>query len=328
MGLGLLASQKKGGRNLSPHERAQIKNLLTHDDIEFVNQGFLLWEMFLPDNFVDFNKELVAMFKLRINMLHRLTFPHIRTVQLWAYGQAATMEGGNIFYDGKYVIENVKHIPDNIVNIAPFITHLQIKNVYRSEEEGHEVLRPFLDNIDAFSGLLDLSLEYSLENEIPPEIFQLTNLKHLAVRRNGLWKVPDEIYFLKNLYSLDLGENRFFEIPESVLSLNWLKELYMDDTALAKIPLNIVRLIDLELLDLSSNQLVSLPYTFADLSNLNELMIDHNQMSGPQNIQDILNILAQMNISNLQIEGNDGWYGIEWPQELTSSEDVRRYLNA
>ncbi|XP_057433634.1 receptor-like protein EIX2 [Lotus japonicus] len=80
---------------------------------------------------------------------------------------------------------------------------------------------------------LDLSSN-NLSGEIPPEVFNLVQLKSLNLSRNHLTgKIPREIGHMKNLESIDLSSNKLFgEIPVTMSTLSFLEFLNLSNNGL------------------------------------------------------------------------------------------------
>ena len=64
----------------------------------------------------------------------------------------------------------------------------------------------------------ELDLSYIGLTEIPPEIFQLSNLQVLNLGENQITKIPDAIAALSNLQYLDLSDNKITFLLNLLLS--------------------------------------------------------------------------------------------------------------
>ena len=140
---------------------------------------------------------------------------------------------------------------------------------------------------------LDLS-NSGLIGEIPPEIGDLTNLRHLYldnprmdITANNLnqltGSIPPEIGDLTNLTELRLGSNQLTgSIPPEIGNLTNLTRLYSDDNQLTgSIPSEIGNLTNLRYLNLNDNELTgSIPPETGNLTNLTYLNLKSNQLSG------------------------------------------------
>ncbi|XCN72476.1 MAG: COR domain-containing protein [Candidatus Electrothrix aestuarii] len=95
--------------------------------------------------------------------------------------------------------------------------------------------------------------------ELPPELFQLTNLIRLDLTNNELTSLPSEIAQLTNLEELKLRSNHLTTLPPEICCLTNLKRLELDQNELDEIPPEISLLPKLRWLDLSYNKLTKLP---------------------------------------------------------------------
>ncbi|GAA4278309.1 leucine-rich repeat domain-containing protein [Aquimarina mytili] len=77
---------------------------------------------------------------------------------------------------------------------------------------------------------------FTLNAEIPSEIFNLTNVKHLSLKNCHITGIPEEISKLKNLEILDLEYNNIEDIPQSILELKHLKTLILNYNPISTIP--------------------------------------------------------------------------------------------
>ncbi|MBW1298472.1 leucine-rich repeat domain-containing protein [Aquimarina litoralis] len=77
---------------------------------------------------------------------------------------------------------------------------------------------------------------FTLNSEIPSEIFSLTNLKHLSLKNCKIKRIPEEISRLKKLEILDLEYNDISEIPRSILELKHLKMVKLNYNPIYETP--------------------------------------------------------------------------------------------
>jgi internalin A len=128
----------------------------------------------------------------------------------------------------------------------------------------------------------DLSTVLDLEGrgleELPAELFTLTNLKKLHLNNNKLTNLPPEIYGLYNLTDLYLRNNQIKELSGSISQLNQLQRLHLGDNQLAELPVEIGHLTQLISLDLENNRLQDLPPAIAQLRNLKKLDLRGNSL--------------------------------------------------
>jgi internalin A len=135
--------------------------------------------------------------------------------------------------------------------------------------------------------------------QIPPEIFQLSNLQRLYLRLNQITEIPDAIAALSSLQQLSLGANQITEIPDVIASLSNLQVLSLAENKIAKIPDTITALSNLQQLYFYDNQITEIPNTITSLSNLQQLYLFGNQIT---EIPDA--IAALSNLQQLYLFGN------------------------
>ena len=87
---------------------------------------------------------------------------------------------------------------------------------------------------------LDLS-SCSIE-VLPPQVFELRNLKHINLANNQLKNLPKDIQKLTNLENLDISNNQLDRIPTTLLDLSNLKNIRYQNNPLSKIPVSIQQL--------------------------------------------------------------------------------------
>lgn len=113
-----------------------------------------------------------------------------------------------------------------------------------------------------------LNLRKQKLSEIPPEIFQFTNLKVLNLSKNKITRVPKEIGQLSQLAELDLSSNRIDLLPMEIGQLTNLKKLVLGKNELYSLPSSFGNFSSLEYLDLWSNNLTELPPEMGKLPRL------------------------------------------------------------
>jgi len=129
------------------------------------------------------------------------------------------------------------------------------------------------------SGKLDLC-ELQLTN-LPPEVFELTNLKELYLDSNQLAELPAEIAQLVNLRVLSLTDNQLTNLPPTIVELKHLEWLYIGKNQLENLPPEITQLPNLKVISLNKNQIKVLPETIANLPHLKVLSLYDNPLIFP-----------------------------------------------
>jgi internalin A len=152
--------------------------------------------------------------------------------------------------------------------------------------------------------------------EIPPEIFQLSNLQTLDLGENKITKIPDEIAALSNLQQLNLAHNQITKIPDVIASLCNLQELYLYNNQITEITNAITSLSNLQELYLFGNQITKIPDEIATLSSLQNLWLSVNQITKiPDEIAALSN-LQQLYLGNNQIT--------EIPDEIAALSNLQQ----
>jgi len=185
----------------------------------------------------------------------------------------------------------------------------------------------------------ELNLNSKELTEIPPEIFQLSQLTKLDLCFNQITKIPDAIAALFQLQSLDLSGNQITEIPDEIAALSNLQWLDLDNNQITEIPDVIAALSNLKRLYLSNNQITEIPDAIAALSNLQKLNLENNQITEiPDAITQLVNlkllVLENNPITNVPPEIiRKGWGEKTWidgnPQAIFSylKDHNKRPLN-
>jgi internalin A len=125
----------------------------------------------------------------------------------------------------------------------------------------------------------ELDLSSKELTEIPPEMFQLSQLTKLDLSFNQITKIPDAIAALSNLQRLDLSFNKRTKIPDEIAALSNLQEFYLSKNRITEIPNAIAALSNLQNLILSGNKITEIPNAIAALSNLQQLHLDQNRIT-------------------------------------------------
>ena len=114
------------------------------------------------------------------------------------------------------------------------------------------------------SGTTRLDLSSKGITNLPPELFQLVNLKELDLKYNQFTVLPPELFQLNSLTTLDLSNNQLMRLPPEIGKLTKMKALDLSNNQLAALPSEICKLRNLQQLLLWDNPLTSPPYEIAN----------------------------------------------------------------
>jgi hypothetical protein len=114
---------------------------------------------------------------------------------------------------------------------------------------------------------------------VPPELFQLRDVKQVSLSGNPLTGLGEELTTLTQLHTLDLS--------------------YCN---LSTLPAVVTKLTSLESLDLSNNALTDIPASFAALTNLKKLVIDRCQLA---TIPAVLKELPHLEVLDIEEQGEE-----------------------
>jgi hypothetical protein len=166
--------------------------------------------------------------------------------------------------------KNLVYLFKNFRIIGSGLTGLPLPERFVSNDELHNVaesLRAWLkENQESLNNISELIISQSQGTfhdfwltELPPEIFLLSNLEHLAVTQNRLTALPSEIGQLKNLKQLELAENKLITLPPEMDRLKKLQRLTVHNNPLTAIPPEICLLPDLKYFEYSEETLKTFP---------------------------------------------------------------------
>jgi len=127
--------------------------------------------------------------------------------------------------------------------------------------------------------LQELHVNNNQLHELPSQLGQLINLKHLDLSSNLLRLLPAELGHLINLQRFYLNNNQLRQIPAELGQLVSLQELVLNDNLLDELPASLGQLTNLQGLYLRGNQLSQLPASLGQLTNLQGLYLRGNQLS-------------------------------------------------
>lgn len=117
---------------------------------------------------------------------------------------------------------------------------------------------------------------------IPPEVFQLTELKHLDLSKNKLSEIPEDLGNLKNLEELNISSNKIKKLPDGLCKLSNLKSLLIFKNDLDKLPSCFNELKNLEKLDAWNNYLFSVAPQLLGLTKLKSVELRVNPISAEE----------------------------------------------
>ncbi|TVR40403.1 MAG: leucine-rich repeat domain-containing protein [Cryomorphaceae bacterium] len=109
------------------------------------------------------------------------------------------------------------------------------------------------------------------KGEIPPEVFTLTNLRSLTLKKGKITQIPAEISALVHLEKLDLTQNKLERFPEEVIGLPQLRILKLGKNPISRLPDEMVNMQKLEVLDLWSTRVSRFPVAIEKMSSLREV---------------------------------------------------------
>ena len=160
----------------------------------------------------------------------------------------------------------------------------------------HKNLNEIPKEVFDLTQLTSLYLYHNNLTQIPVEIGKLTQLSTLNLSQNNLFNLPSEIGQLCNLSTLNLSQNNLTQLPVELFNLTLLTKLNLFHNNLVNIPIEIGNLTQLNLLYLDTNQLTEIPKEIGKLCNLSILNLSHNNL---YNIPSEIGNLIQLVILNL-----------------------------
>lgn len=128
------------------------------------------------------------------------------------------------------------------------------------------------------TNLTKLDISFNKLTELSPDIAQLNNLLRLELTGNQLTELPSQLFQLTKLIELDLGGNQLTELSSNVIQLNNLTGLYLTGNRQIRLPRQLFQLINLNNLKLGDLWLTSLPEELFQLTNLTDLYLAHNHL--------------------------------------------------
>lgn len=124
-----------------------------------------------------------------------------------------------------------------------------------------------------------LSLSNQRLTEVPPEVFELTDLVELSLANNALTSIPDQIERLVNLEEIHLYKNQLTDLPDALFSLPKLTYINAFENGLRSLPTAIAAAANLDALVVSRNRIARLPDEIGDLDRLRLLDVAGNELT-------------------------------------------------
>ncbi len=163
--------------------------------------------------------------------------------------------------------------------------------------------------------LTNLRVLWLSENELtalPPEFGKLNQLVRLRLNKNQLAALPSEFGVLVKLCELWLADNQFEQLPDEFWQLTELRVLMLSGNKLKVLPAAIAQLQELQILSLGrlsryrgkmseyqgGNFLATLPKEIGKLSKLRELELSNNQLEVIPSEIALLKLLEGLWLSN------------------------------
>ncbi|MEZ4888973.1 MAG: COR domain-containing protein [Chitinophagales bacterium] len=115
--------------------------------------------------------------------------------------------------------------------------------------------------------------------QLPPELFELRQLKELYIQNNCLTVLSNDICKLTQLQKLDASNNQILLIPKTIAQLTHLTELDLSDNQISSLPREMGQLQHLQRIDLGKNRLTGLPKAIKQLTQLRELYLNSNKLA-------------------------------------------------
>lgn len=108
----------------------------------------------------------------------------------------------------------------------------------------------------------------AVKDSLPEELFRLSDLQELSIRKCRLQKLNSSVGRLTRLQYLNLENNRLVDLPEALCSLSELHTLVINRNMIACLPVNIGRLGKLERIDAWGNPMYLFPDGITLLSDV------------------------------------------------------------
>jgi len=113
--------------------------------------------------------------------------------------------------------------------------------------------------------VLRLSLKWKKTENLGMELSKYKHLQELHLNRMRLDEIPSEVFQLTNLVILDISNNHLVSIPAEIGNLVNLTHLTLSQNYLIEIPPTFKKLKKLEYLDIWSNSIITFPLEMNEL---------------------------------------------------------------
>jgi small GTP-binding protein len=183
-----------------------------------------------------------------------------------------------------------------------------------------EAIRRINEAIETNSAILNLA-NLGLEN-IPDEVFTISNLSWLRLNNNKIKNIPKNITKLHNLTNLYINNNKITNINALLFRLKKLEVIDFSNNNICAIPDEIGQATTLKRIHLANNKLITLPNTIENLLELNYIDLTCNHITQlPQSI-------ATLNINAILLRGNNIIAkGIKEAEQLPTKEYLQYILS-
>lgn len=166
-----------------------------------------------------------------------------------------------------------------------------------------------VNEVDENNRLVRLELiETFLGGAIIPDIWKLTELRHLSLRKNTFNQIPLQLFDLSNLEVLSFSENDISIIPKEIANLTKLKDFFMSNNRLqnSSIPNELWELTQLQRISFLGNQLTYIPHELGFLVNLTWLELYRNQLTGivPESLSNLTKLTLLRLYDNPNLTGS------------------------
>ncbi|MFA7401189.1 MAG: leucine-rich repeat domain-containing protein [Bacteroidales bacterium] len=154
-----------------------------------------------------------------------------------------------------------------VITVLVFISGIVEAQLLDSAALSKETMYKSLDqakNVHPDS-VLRLSLKWKKTKNLGMELSKYKYLQELHLNRMRLDEIPSEVFQLTNLVILDLSNNRLVSIPAEIGNLVNLTHLTLSQNYLIEIPPTFKHLKKLEYLDIWSNSIITFPYEMSEL---------------------------------------------------------------